>query len=501
MAQFGHSVKHTKNLYKGRFKKKTLFSPRLQIKEKIMVETNTHDQEYISQKELSSPENKNRILMEGPLVKTLLKFTIPISLTILFQIGYGTADLLILGQFASIADLSGATIGGRLLQLLMTFFIGLSVAVTIMIGRAIGQKKIKEISNIIGTSILLYTIIGLITTSLLIYFANDIIQILNTPKESAQQAHDYLVVCSLGIIFIVHYNLFGCTYRGFGDSKTPLITVFVGCMINIVLDFIFIIGFGMGAMGAALATVLAQGLSLALSLLYIKRKGFPYSVTLQNFKINFTIAVDLLKLGSPAALQSILVNISFLAITSIINEFGVVASASVGIVERISGVLVVLPLGFMQALAAFAAQNNGAKKYGRSKKGLQYALLFSSLFGILTGYLSFFHGIIFISIFTSDPETTVNAILYLKSYALDCLFVAIMFTINGYFSGCGKTTFVMLQCVFGALCFRIPLAHYLANLENTSLFIIGLATPASTLVQLMIGFSYYYFYQKKFSCK
>ncbi|MFI3324843.1 MAG: MATE family efflux transporter [Clostridia bacterium] len=439
---------------------------------------------------------KNLDLTSGSVTKSLLKFTIPILFTILLQTAYGTADLLIVSQFSGVADVSGVTIGSQVMNSITSFFTGLSMGTTILIARYIGAKEKEKSSTVMGTSILLFAFFAIILTLTIVLFKNNIVAIMKTPTESLAQTKSYLLVCGLGSSFILSYNIIGSIFRGIGDSKTPLITVAIACVTNIILDLILIGLFGLGALGAALATVTAQAFSVVLSIIFIRRKTLPFEFTRKNIKLNFGYCKDIIKLGFPIGLQSVMVNISFLVITSIVNTLGVVASAAVGIVEKITGVIMVVAQAFSQSLSAFTAQNMGANQPHRAKKGLFIGMGISLIFGVITAYISAFHGEILLNIFSPDEETLASGLQYLKSYSIDCIFVAIMFSFSGYFVGLGKTTFAMAQNIIGAFCVRIPLAFVFSSLPNTSLFIIGLATPSSSVLQIILCV-YYYIYLKR----
>ncbi|MFI3312728.1 MAG: MATE family efflux transporter, partial [Eubacteriales bacterium] len=286
-----------------------------------------------------------------------------------------------------------------------------------------------------------------------------------------------------------------------GDSKTPLVTVTIACIANVILDLALVAGLNLGAIGAAIATVTAQAISVLLSIFFISKKTLPFTFSVKSISLDWSYAGRMLQLGVPVALQSGLVCVSFLVVTSIINRFGVVASAAVGIVSKITNIVMVVPSAFMQSLSAFTAQNYGAGKLNRGNTGLKYGMLLSMAVGLVMAYLAWFQGTFFIRFFTDDPETTVAAISYLQSYAIDTLFVTVLFSMTGYFNGCGKTSFVMWQSVLGAFCIRIPLAFLFSNLPNTTLFIIGLGTPASTLLQIVACAIYFKHCQKTIQVK
>ncbi len=440
---------------------------------------------------------KQTNLTDGSVVPTLLRFTFPILLSLLLQTTYGTVDLLIVGQFSTISETSAVTIGSQLMQAITQLFTGLSLGTTILIGKYIGAGEHKKTTAVIGVSILLFFVLAIVGTVALLLCNGQIATIMNTPPESLEQTKNYLIICGIGTTFIVFYNLIGSIFRGIGDANTPLLTVFIACIVNIILDLVLIAGFDLGAKGAAIATTTAQATSVVLSLYIIKKKTLPFAFTKKDIRYSDGICKKILKLGIPVALQGVLVSISFLVITAIVNGFGVHASAAVGIVEKATGLILIVPLSFMQSLSAFVAQNVGAIQFGRAKQGLYWAICLSLIFGCCTGYISMFHGTLLTRIFTDDPETTVFALSYLKSYAFDCIFVAAMFSFCGYFNGYGCTTFVMLQSVLAAFFIRIPFAYLFSTFENTSLFLIGMSTPLSTFVQIIACVIFFLHISKK----
>ncbi len=440
--------------------------------------------------------NKNMNLSEGKLLPSLLKFTIPILFSMLLQVTYGTVDLLIVSQFSSVGDVSAVTIGSQFMQTVTTFCTGLSMGTTILLGQYIGANQKDKTGKVVGVSVLLFTILAVVITLLLTVFSSVIVDIMNTPAEAISQACSYLTICAIGSVFIVAYNLLGSVFRGIGDSHTPFIAVLIACIVNIVLDLFFVAVLDMGAAGAAYATVIAQASSVAISLLLISKKPLPFAFSRANITLDKDYTKRILKLGVPVALQSTLVGVSFLVVTAIVNKFGVTASAAVGIVEKITGLIMLVPLSFMQSLSVFTAQSIGANKHSRAKRALFYSIAISLSFGVVMAYLSAFHGTIFTNLFIDDPLTTASALLYLKSYSFDVVLVCFIFSFTGYFNGCGKTSFVMIQAVLGAFLVRIPLAFYFSILPDTNLFIIGLATPISTALQIIMCMVYYARYQK-----
>lgn len=434
---------------------------------------------------------------EGKIFSPLLKFTIPILMALFLQTMYGAVDLLIVGQFGNAADVSAVSTGSQVMTAITSMITGLTMGITILIGQKLGEGNKKDAGNVVGSGISIFAIIAIVVTIVVVIFSSSIATLMHVPIEAFDSTASYLKICAMGAIFIVSYNVIGGVFRGLGDSKTPLITVGIACVVNIIGDLIFVGVFKMAATGAACATVLAQAISVILSLILIRRRGLPFEFSRKNIKFYKNLTSQIIKYGAPIALQDVLVNLSFLVIMMIGNSMGVVASAGMGVAQKLVGFIMLIPLSFSQAVSAFVAQNYGAKKYNRAKKVLLYSLAASLGCGIVMFYITFFHGNLLSQIFTKDEAVILASWDYMKSYGIDCLFTAIMFCMVGYFNGCGKTTFVMIQGIVGAFCVRIPVSYLMSKLEPVSLFKVGLATPASTFVQIILCVSFFVFLSKK----
>ena len=441
---------------------------------------------------------KENNLITGSITKKLVAFTMPIVFALLLQVMYGSVDMLIVGNFGTVADVSGVSTGSQMLNTITSLCTGLAMGITILIGQKIGEEKKEEVGSIIGNSTIVFFILSIVLTVILIAFPEFIMEMMNVPKDALIETKEYLFYCSIGIPMIYAYNVLGSIFRGLGDSKTPLMAVGIACVVNIIVDLVLVAGFNMGAGGAAIATVLAQTVSVVASLYIVKKRNIlGFKMEKSDFSRNNTIIKDIFKLGSPIALQSVLVSISFLVITIIINKFGVIFSASVGVVEKITGIIMLIPLAFMQSMAVFVAQNYSAKEYHRAKKGMYIGMGISMIFGVVMGCIAVFHGEFLIGIFNNEIEIVEVAKTYLKAYALDTVLVPIMFCLTGYLSGRGKTLFVMIQALIGAVLIRIPLTYILSNIGEISLFRVGLATPIATFIQIIISIIFYIYIEKK----
>ncbi len=430
---------------------------------------------------------------QGKIFAPLVRFALPVLGALLLQTMYGAVDMLVVGWYAEASDVSAVSTGSWLMQLVTSLVVGLSMGTTILLGRKIGEGTPQEGGKIIGASIFLFAVIGLALTVGMELFAVPIARIMQTPAEAFDATVEYLRICSAGSLFIVAYNVIGSIFRGIGNSKMPLLTVMIACVFNVAGDFLLVGVFGMATAGAAIATVCAQALSVVISLLIMRRQKLPFSFRLQDVAWHAKRIREVFRLGLPIALQDVLVGISFLAITAIVNSLGVIASAGVGVAEKLCGFIMLVPSAFNQSMTAFVAQNMGAKKPERAKKALQYGIAGSLVVGVLMAYLSFFHGDAMASIFIKGEDTQVilAAAEYLKAYSIDCILVSFLFCMIGYFNGCGRTVFVMAQGITGALV-RIPVSFWMSRVRPVSLFLVGLATPCSTVVQILLCMGYFW---------
>ena len=434
---------------------------------------------------------------EGKILGPLLKFSLPVLFAMLLQAMYGAADLLIVGQFGAAADVSAVSTGSQIMQTITSVITGLSMGTTILLGQKIGQKKPEEAGNVIGAGVCIFAVLALFLTAAMTLFAGPFCAAMQAPAEAFDKTVDYVRICSAGAVFIVAYNVLGSIFRGMGDSKTPLLAVFIACICNILGDLLFVAVFHMAAAGAALATVLAQALSVVLCVLVVRRRGLPFPFSRKNLRFHRQVIFKTLKLGFPIALQDALVSISFLAIIASVNSLGVIPSAGVGVAEKLCMFIMLVPSSFMQSLSAFVAQNIGANRNDRAVRAMVCGMLASLLIGVAMAFLAFFHGDFLSGLFARDPQVIAASADYLRAYAVDTLLVSFLFCFSGYFNGCGKTTFVMAQGIAGAFLVRIPVSFLMSRIQPVSLFLVGLATPCSTVVQILLCAGYFYLLGRK----
>lgn len=433
----------------------------------------------------------------GKLFLPLIMFALPVLLAMLLQVMYGAVDLVIVGQWGNAPDILAVASGSQVMLSVTSVINGLAMGVTILIGQMLGSGRSKEAGNVIGSAIAIFLVLAVFITATMLVFAGAISNILHVPGESFGDTVLYLRICGAGSLFIVAFNVIGSIFRGLGDSKTPLIVVTIACVVNIIGDVVFVAGFHLGVMGAALATVIAQATSVVLATVIIKKQGLPFEFSRSSIRFHKELTIRIIRYGAPIALQDGLVSLSFLAITTIVNSLGVIAAAGVGVAERLAGFIMLVPSAFSQAVAVVVAQNYGAKEYQRARKTLLYGIAISLFAGTAMAYLSFFHGNLLSGVFSNEIPVINASWEYLKAYAIDCLLTAFLFCLVGYFNGCSKANFVMVQGIIGAFGIRIPMSYLFSQIEPLSLFRIGLATPSSTLIQVSLCIFYFLIFNNK----
>ena len=430
---------------------------------------------------------------EGKILSPLIKFAIPILLSQLLQTAYGAVDMLVIGLYGATEDVSAVSTGSWVVTLVLCFMTGLAMGMTVLIGRAIGEGKPEKSGDIIGSAILLFGLFCLVIMGALILLAPQIAGWMQTPEKAVPGTITYIRICACGLMFITAYHVIGSMFRGIGDSVMPLVTVAIACVCNIGGDLLLTGYFRLGVKGVAIATAAAQAISVLASLAIVKRRGMPFSFGKKNLRWNVPIVRELLSIGIPTSAQDVLVTLSFLVITAIVNSLGLVPSAGVGVAERICSFVMLVPSTFSMAMAAFVAQNYGAGKLDRAEKGLRYGIGVSLGVGVFMFAFIFFRGYIPAGWFAAGKPDVVQAAWdYLKSYAIDCMLTSFLFCFNGFFNGLGRTRFVMTQSIIGAFGVRIPVSYLMSKEVPVSLFHVGLATPASTLVQIILCFLYFF---------
>lgn len=433
---------------------------------------------------------------EGKILSPLIKFMIPIVGALFLQAMYGAVDLMVVGWFGDASSLSAVATGSSITQLVTMLVSGLTMGATILIGRHIGENNPRRAGKTVGAAICLFTIVAILVSIILLCLALPLAHIMQVPSEAVDQCVDYLRICGAGMIFVTAYNVISGIFRGIGNSKLPLIFVTIACCVNIVGDLLLVGVFHMDVAGAALATILAQAVSVILSLIIIKKTGLPFPFSKKDIRFHGKEIKSMLMLGIPIALQDTLTSLSFVLVNSMVNSMGLVSSAGYGIASKVINFIMLVPSAFMQAMSAFVAQNIGASKPERAKKALFLGMRTALCVGVIMFLVGCFGGGLLSAIFSSDAQVIDASAAYLRSFSLDCIITCVLFCFMGYFNGCGRTKLVMIQGLIGAFAVRIPLSFIICQ-TSSSLFLMGFATPAASITSCIICTCYYQYLKKK----
>lgn len=432
-----------------------------------------------------------RNLTTGSVLKNVIIFSLPYLLSYFLQTLYGMADLFIIGQFEGVASTTAVSIGSQVIHMITVMLVGLAMGTTVSIGQAIGSKDKKRVAEGIGNTVILFMGVALVLMTVLLLLTKPIVTVMSTPQEAVMETISYLTICFIGIPFITAYNIISAIFRGMGDSKSPMYFITIACAANIVLDYVFIGGLHLGPAGAALGTTCAQAVSVVISLFMIIRQRKELALSRKDFRLSHNIMGQILKIGIPIALQDGFIQVAFMIITIIANQRGLNDAAAVGIVEKIISFLFLIPSSMLSTVSALGAQNIGAGKRQRANETLRYAVLITVGFGIIVGIFMQFFASLVVALFTDTSDAQGAEVVrlggqYLRGYVWDCMFAGIHFSFSGYFCACGKSELSFLHNIIAITLVRIPGVYLASTLFPDTLFPMGLATAAGSLLSAII---------------
>ena len=433
-----------------------------------------------------------RDLTEGSVVRQLILFALPFLASNLIQSLYSVADMLIVGNFADNISMSGVNIGSQITFILTNIVVGLCTGGTILIAQAMGRKDRKAMEEVTATLMTTLLIAGVVITALMIFLRVPVLKLIQTPAEAFDEADRYLTVTCTGILFIFAYNVLSAVQRGMGDSKRPFYFVLIACVTNIALDFVLVAIFKMGALGAALATVFSQALSVVLCMVTLARDEFVFDFKPSSLKIHPHYIGRIFRLGLPSAVQNGVTSFSFLIITVLTNYIGGVnASAAVGVVSKFNGFAIMPAVALGASISTVCAQNIGADRWDRAVKtcwtGTGIAFAISALIFLIA---RLFPAEI-IALFNREPELIQYGVVYMKSFCFDYLFVPLCFCVNGLFIASGHTTFSLMNNMMSALLLRIPACVLFSLALGWGLMGVGVGAPVASAGSLVVIVLFY----------
>ena len=435
--------------------------------------------------------NFNRDLTQGSVTKQLIKFATPFLLSNLLQALYSVADMIIVGNFRGEIGITGVSIGSQVNILVTGAAMGLSVGGTVMIAQYGGQKMFKEQRRTICTMTTIYLMLSVVLTATMLLVCHPLLKLLNTPANAYQETVNYYNICMGGMIFMFLYNAISGVLRGMGDSKRPLYFVLIAAITNVVLDLVLVGKYNMGSAGAAWATIASQALSVIISLGYLIKRKFFAEYKLEDLKIKKEQLVPMFKIGIPSSIQSLVVSLSFLTLTALINDLpnADIASACQGIGGKINSFAILPGLAISSAISSMAGQNIGAGEFKRAKKTMYIGMIMAFSVSVIVFAIVNIFPEFLISLFGigDNPEAITTGARYVQIISFDYLFASIMFCYNGLAIASGNTYIALLNAVVNGICVRVPVAYFLVNVMNMGFDGVAYAMGFASIGGIIIG--------------
>ncbi len=427
------------------------------------------------------------LMSEGNIWKQLTLFAIPLVLGNIFQQLYNAVDSMIVGNFVGKEALAAVTSSSPIINLLISFFMGLSVGAGVVIARYFGARDEAGLSDSIHTSMCMIVIAGIIMTFAGVLLTPFILEWIGVPDDVMTDSVLYLRIYFYGILGVMVYNMGSGVLRALGDSRTPLLFLILSSLINVVLDYGFVVWFHMGIAGVAWATLISQCISAALIwALMMKQNGLRFS----RLKLHAHILGEVVRVGLPSGIQNAIVSFSNLIVQSNINAFGSAAMAGCGAYTKIDGFAILPAMSYSMAITTFTGQNIGAGKHERVRQGLKACLVLTLITSFLISGLLFLFGDSALRIFSNDPQVIAYGHTMLMLLAPGYFLLAISHAISGVLRGANRAASAMviiIACWCGMrmawIMVTVPLFHRIET--------VLLGWPLSWLVSTIIFILYY----------
>lgn len=434
-----------------------------------------------------------RDLTQGSVTRLLLIFAFPLLCSNLLQTVYNMVDMIVIGQFVGREGLSAVSIGGDVLHFLTFLVMGFSNAGQVILSQYIGAGNRDRIRGTIGTMFTV-TFISAVGLTIVCYLGLDaFLHAMNTPAESFDYARQYGLTCVLGLVFIYGYNLVSAILRGMGDSKHPFIFIAVATVVNLVLDLVFVAGLGMGPFGAALATVIGQGVSFLWAIFYLYRhkESFGFDFKPASFKPDPEVLPKLIRLGLPMILQSAAINFSMLFVNSYINSYGVVASAVTGVGNKLGSITAVVTNALSTAGSSMVGQNLGAEKYHRVPKIIGVSMVIDLAFAVLLSFLTICFPRTIFGLFNSDPQVLDMSMTYIPVAVLLYVGFAMRSPFFALINGSGNAKLNLIVGLLDGVICRVGLAMLMGLAMGMGIMGFWLGNAFAGYMPFLIGGVYF----------
>ena len=397
---------------------------------------------------------------EGNIARLLFFFALPFMLSNALQVLYSTIDMIIVGEFVGTPGLSAVSQSIQIINFATMVCLGFSNAGQVLLAQAMGAGKRKEMNDIIGTLSIFIGVLALVLTGIILYIQTWILDTMKIPAESYDMARDYLVICAVGLIFTAGYNMVSAILRGMGDAKRPFLFIGIASAVNLVLDILFTGVFGWGVAGAAWATIIGQAVSFLFSIFYLyrKRAQFGFDFNRESFTPRGKYIGMIMGLGTPMAIQSGFINLSMLVVNALINDVGLVASATFGVGVRIDDIVNKISQGIQYAAVPMISQNIGAGKPERAKQVVKKALLFSAVMTVFFMTLYITLGKQLFMIFSDDVLVHEMSGEFIRAILWMFPAFAVMRGSGAFVQGIGNAKLSMVLALLDGVVLRIGLS-------------------------------------------
>ncbi len=432
-------------------------------------------------------------LTSGGVARRLITFAFPLFLSNALQAIYNIVDMIVVGQFHDSPGMSAVSTGGDVLHLLTFLAMGFSAAGQVLISQDVGANKMESVRKTIGTMFTFLMSASIVISVVCFVIREPILNWLNTPSEAYQFTLDYTVTCIFGLFFIYGYNIVSAILRGMGDSKRPFVFIAIAAILNIILDIVFVAFLGMAVFGAALATVIGQGVSFVFSIIYLikKRESFGFDFKPASFIPDRVALKRLLLLGIPMAIQSAAISMSKIILMAWINGAGLIYSALAGIYNKINVMVNVVANSFTTAGSAMVGQNLGAGKTDRVPKIMKTAGICSGAIAtVLTLVMIIFPTPVYYA-FTSDAEIIAVAHILTIPIILNFFGAATRSISFSLINGSGNTNLNLAVAIIDGVISRIGLSALLGFAFDMGCLGFWYGDSIAGFIPIIIGMCYF----------
>ena len=424
--------------------------------------------------------NAVRDLTQGSVPRRLMGYAVPVVTTSLLQAVYSIVDILVVSKLLGPAGVSGVNNASQCMLVLTQIAIGLANGGNILVGQYFGAGDKEERERTTGTFFTLFLILGAVFSLAAAAAARPFMAFMGAP--SLEDAVDYLSVAAWGMLFIYLYNAQSAVLRAVGNSRAPLYCILTSTVLNVVLDLLCVGPAGMGTAGAALATVISQGVACAMAMVYLLRHRDVFSWSASRLRLSRRKAADILRIGIPCAVQMTVAGISWLVVTYLINDYGVTWSAGNGFAVKIKDFSMMFITSLSTAASSMIAQNLGARSYDRARSTLSCAMRMAVCMAVFLTVALEFTAVPLLSLFSDDAQVVAAGALNLRIEILGQVFYAVFLTYHGLMMGAGDTWWVFFSSFVNCIAARVILATAFEALWGIrGVFIACAIAPASSV--------------------